>query len=569
MKFTCDNCGTRYSIPEERVAGKILKIRCKKCENIIVVKGESPAPSVAAPAVIAPQPKPVIVAPAPAPVAAPKPETKPETKPEIKPEIKPKPAPQPKPARRQVEVEWFYSKGGRQAGPVPASELRELIRSRVIGPRSMAWREGMEDWVRIEKIEEFASEIQATEEPEKAAPDAAPIGIFNDLLKDIDSIAPKAARPEPEEKALPVVREKPLPAREQPSPVQVSTPEEGLAVTQVPAPSSQTESRVFAAELVEEARRQAELVEEIRKSESLRLKDQSITDLIPPSEQPEPQARENTRIVILKAGFSRKARIKKMLFAAVLTVTILGGLTWLATQQSSLVFFKNIAYRVAKPELLKAMSPAEKDMTPEEREMFRKSMLGIQEQKAEEAKRTAVARRSSAQAVPGAQAAPPADDKLQGAYAGLGKDELMPSRIELSNKLAEAGIGSIGGAGLNAGGVGLQKRDGMLQARMEAEDTGGKLSERQVEYVVATNRSSLTSCYERHLKSDNSLAGKVVLRVEVESSGRVLSVKSMTDRIKGSMLEECMGKTIRKWQFPKFEGGSTTVELPFVLTSTM
>src|ERR1041385_7750238 len=38
MKFLCDKCKTRYSIGDDRVRGKILKIRCKNCANVITVR---------------------------------------------------------------------------------------------------------------------------------------------------------------------------------------------------------------------------------------------------------------------------------------------------------------------------------------------------------------------------------------------------------------------------------------------------------------------------------------------------------------------------------------------------
>jgi len=38
VKFLCDRCKTRYSIGDERVRGKILKIRCKTCANVITVR---------------------------------------------------------------------------------------------------------------------------------------------------------------------------------------------------------------------------------------------------------------------------------------------------------------------------------------------------------------------------------------------------------------------------------------------------------------------------------------------------------------------------------------------------
>ena len=38
MKFVCERCQTRYSIADEKVRGKILKVRCKSCQNVITVR---------------------------------------------------------------------------------------------------------------------------------------------------------------------------------------------------------------------------------------------------------------------------------------------------------------------------------------------------------------------------------------------------------------------------------------------------------------------------------------------------------------------------------------------------
>ncbi|HMY58284.1 MAG TPA: zinc-ribbon domain-containing protein, partial [Pseudomonadota bacterium] len=37
MKFSCEQCQTKYNLPDERVRGKVLKIRCKKCGCQITV----------------------------------------------------------------------------------------------------------------------------------------------------------------------------------------------------------------------------------------------------------------------------------------------------------------------------------------------------------------------------------------------------------------------------------------------------------------------------------------------------------------------------------------------------
>ena len=38
MKFVCDRCQTKYSIADERVRGKVLKVKCKSCANVITVR---------------------------------------------------------------------------------------------------------------------------------------------------------------------------------------------------------------------------------------------------------------------------------------------------------------------------------------------------------------------------------------------------------------------------------------------------------------------------------------------------------------------------------------------------
>jgi predicted Zn finger-like uncharacterized protein len=38
MKFVCDRCQTKYSIADDRVRGKVLKVKCKTCSNLITVR---------------------------------------------------------------------------------------------------------------------------------------------------------------------------------------------------------------------------------------------------------------------------------------------------------------------------------------------------------------------------------------------------------------------------------------------------------------------------------------------------------------------------------------------------
>src|SRR5690242_16662511 len=44
MKIQCQSCQAKYTIADEKVLGKVVKIRCKKCSSTIVINGnEQPA----------------------------------------------------------------------------------------------------------------------------------------------------------------------------------------------------------------------------------------------------------------------------------------------------------------------------------------------------------------------------------------------------------------------------------------------------------------------------------------------------------------------------------------------
>jgi len=42
MRFSCDQCGAQYAIADEKVGDKGVRVRCKKCGNIITVRPERP-----------------------------------------------------------------------------------------------------------------------------------------------------------------------------------------------------------------------------------------------------------------------------------------------------------------------------------------------------------------------------------------------------------------------------------------------------------------------------------------------------------------------------------------------
>lgn len=116
MKIVCGSCGAKYSIADEKVQGKIFKIRCKKCDDVIVVKGTSDGEDLQA-------------------------------------------------AESDFggayghsdgASEWYVVLEGEQVGPITAEEVEAYFSVGQLSNESFVWRDGLDNWVPIHSISEFA-----------------------------------------------------------------------------------------------------------------------------------------------------------------------------------------------------------------------------------------------------------------------------------------------------------------------------------------------------------------------------------------------------------------------------
>jgi predicted Zn finger-like uncharacterized protein len=93
MRHTCEHCATRYEIPDAKVSGRFLKVRCKACANTMHVVGIE--------------------------------------------------------ARTSGDAVWWVAIGGLPMGPYTEGEIRELIELGDIHGRSRMWAQGMPGWQRV------------------------------------------------------------------------------------------------------------------------------------------------------------------------------------------------------------------------------------------------------------------------------------------------------------------------------------------------------------------------------------------------------------------------------------
>ncbi|MEL6178623.1 MAG: AgmX/PglI C-terminal domain-containing protein [Myxococcota bacterium] len=138
---------------------------------------------------------------------------------------------------------------------------------------------------------------------------------------------------------------------------------------------------------------------------------------------------------------------------------------------------------------------------------------------------------------------------------------------------SKTGIGDLGvkgaakaNAGVDTGG----KREGpKVKAKVSLRGAtavvgSGIVDRNAVSAVINRRRGALVSCYERELKKNPNLKGKITVRFTIGTAGRVTSSSVASSSLSSSAVGSCVASRIRGWRFPKPEGGSVSVSKSFV-----
>ena len=157
MKFSCERCQTRYSIGDDKVKGKVLKIRCKTCGNIIVVREQ--VPTVQGEASGYQQSQPQALAGGGGGATAPRAETGPAISTSLPPQQQQQAQAQRVAPRQQQqrELEWYVAIKGKQHGPAGREDIARLFRDGKITDRTYLWHDQLPSWTRLKDLAEFAA----------------------------------------------------------------------------------------------------------------------------------------------------------------------------------------------------------------------------------------------------------------------------------------------------------------------------------------------------------------------------------------------------------------------------
>jgi predicted Zn finger-like uncharacterized protein len=144
MRFACDGCNAKYMISDDKVGPGGVKVRCKKCGHVILVR---------------------------------------------RPEPEPEGAPG---AGEGLGVEWWVAIADQPVGPVTIDVVQHHWDAGEVGPESLVWCAGLAEWSPLSSVPELHAYLMGSVPPPPPEPFGAPTAELE------APPAPREPEPEPE-----------------------------------------------------------------------------------------------------------------------------------------------------------------------------------------------------------------------------------------------------------------------------------------------------------------------------------------------------------------------------------
>ena len=129
---------------------------------------------------------------------------------------------------------------------------------------------------------------------------------------------------------------------------------------------------------------------------------------------------------------------------------------------------------------------------------------------------------------------------------------------------------SIGGLSTKGGGkvgAGTKKKRRVASAKFSGVEADGSLDPSQITKVVKRGQKAIQACYEKQLKRDDSLSGKVEIEVVISEKGKVSEVIITDDTVGSRDLSDCIKSRVRRWRFPAPDDGEVSFVTSFIFAS--
>lgn len=134
-------------------------------------------------------------------------------------------------------------------------------------------------------------------------------------------------------------------------------------------------------------------------------------------------------------------------------------------------------------------------------------------------------------------------------------------------------LGTIGRGGGAPGGGSYGKGVGNLRKRGAAApdvvpgtaEVKGSLDKEVIRRVIRKHINEVKFCYEKELTRNQALQGRVMIQFTISPTGSVVSSVVQSSTMGNSSVDQCIAAAVKRWEFPKPQGGIVIVSYPFVL----
>ncbi|MBL9045390.1 MAG: AgmX/PglI C-terminal domain-containing protein [Myxococcales bacterium] len=136
------------------------------------------------------------------------------------------------------------------------------------------------------------------------------------------------------------------------------------------------------------------------------------------------------------------------------------------------------------------------------------------------------------------------------------------------------GLGNIGTVGHGAGGGGgYGAKVGALKGRKAGSpevvpgtaEVRGSLDKELIRRIIRRHINEVKFCYERELTRTPNMEGRVMVNFTIGPTGAVVASIVQSSTLGNPTVEQCIAGALRRWEFPRPQGGIVVVTYPFVL----
>ncbi|MAQ19815.1 MAG: hypothetical protein CMN30_34060 [Sandaracinus sp.] len=129
------------------------------------------------------------------------------------------------------------------------------------------------------------------------------------------------------------------------------------------------------------------------------------------------------------------------------------------------------------------------------------------------------------------------------------------------------GAGTGMGLGMGQGGIGAmgrQRGEVQISVMRGTPRVNGYLSPEQINRVVRANQAAVRYCYEVEVQRQPNLRGRVEIAWRINLQGSVTTARVASSSLRNPRVEGCIVRQVRRWRFPRPDGGEVSVQYPFI-----